>query len=155
VHAAYVITEGGIPEVIAALVEDCMSLTVANVPVVATVSFRRIFGTKSLDATEDHDGQRWSALKFRTWITRPPGATTHWSTGFTPGLTRDDTTELTSTTLDSTRKNMPVDSVGTLEANDTFVCAKTNGEQDVNAKTGKDESVVRIDVLPFPRQPPS
>jgi hypothetical protein len=160
VHASYILREGGIPEVIAALVEDCMSLTVANVPVVATASFRRFFGTRSLDETEDHDGQRWSALKFHTWTTRPPGATTYRSTGFNPELTRGEvsvsnTTELTSTTLNSTRKSKPVYSVGTLGPNETFVGAKTDGEQDVNAKTGKDEGVVHMDVLPFPRQPSS
>jgi len=32
VHAAYIITRGGIPVIISALVEDCMSLTVANFP---------------------------------------------------------------------------------------------------------------------------
>ncbi|EIM90595.1 uncharacterized protein STEHIDRAFT_165171 [Stereum hirsutum FP-91666 SS1] len=40
VHAAYIITDGGIKVVIAALVEDCMSLSVANVPVVATAILR-------------------------------------------------------------------------------------------------------------------
>ncbi|KAH9955898.1 hypothetical protein BC827DRAFT_1085255, partial [Russula dissimulans] len=41
VHAAYIITRGGIPVIISALVEDCMSLTVANLPVVATASIHR------------------------------------------------------------------------------------------------------------------
>ncbi|KAF8262793.1 hypothetical protein EI94DRAFT_1600472, partial [Lactarius quietus] len=38
VHAAYIISRGGIPVIISALVEDCMSLTVANLPNVATAS---------------------------------------------------------------------------------------------------------------------
>ncbi|KAH8986264.1 hypothetical protein EDB86DRAFT_2955924 [Lactarius hatsudake] len=32
-HAAYIIGRGGIPVVISSLVEDCISLTVANLPV--------------------------------------------------------------------------------------------------------------------------
>ncbi|TFK47226.1 hypothetical protein OE88DRAFT_1608002, partial [Heliocybe sulcata] len=42
-HAYYIITEGEIPVVISALVEDCMSLTVANLPVTAT-ALLRLFG---------------------------------------------------------------------------------------------------------------
>jgi hypothetical protein len=163
VHAAYIITQGGIPEVIAGLVEDCMSLTVANLPIVAMVSFRRISGASSFDITEDNAGQRWhnSALKFRTWTSRPHGATTHVSIGFIPGLSRDsasirDTTELTSTTLDLTRKSsMPVHSVGTLDPDEVFIGAKPAGERDENVDNGKDRGVVRIDMLPYPREPPS
>jgi len=40
VHAAYILTLGGPKVLIAALVEDCMSLFVANVPIVATALFK-------------------------------------------------------------------------------------------------------------------
>ena len=157
VHAAYIITEGGFPELISALVEDCMSLTVANVPVVAAASIRCISGTKSLDANDDDDGQRWSGLKFRTRTTRPPGATTHWSTGFWPSrgvVSVGVTTETTSTTLDATKGALPVYSVGGLGPGEMFAGAKMDRELDENARRGKDGNVVRIDVLPYPRQPP-
>ncbi|KAL0566599.1 hypothetical protein V5O48_015409 [Marasmius crinis-equi] len=40
VHAAYILTTGGIRVIISALVEDCISLMVANVPVVVTALIR-------------------------------------------------------------------------------------------------------------------
>ncbi|KAL0059838.1 hypothetical protein AAF712_013375 [Marasmius tenuissimus] len=40
VHAAYILTTGGIRVIISALVEDCVSLMVANVPVVVTALLR-------------------------------------------------------------------------------------------------------------------
>ena len=40
VHAAYILTTGGIRVIISALVEDCVSLMVANVPVVVTAMLR-------------------------------------------------------------------------------------------------------------------
>ncbi|KDQ54571.1 hypothetical protein JAAARDRAFT_60555 [Jaapia argillacea MUCL 33604] len=52
VHAAYIITVGGIKVVISALVEDCMSLTVANLPVAATALFK-VFGLYG--ASDDSD----------------------------------------------------------------------------------------------------
>ncbi|KIJ55668.1 hypothetical protein M422DRAFT_139424, partial [Sphaerobolus stellatus SS14] len=40
IHAIYILNSGGIKVVIAALVEDCMSLSVCNVPVVFTAIFK-------------------------------------------------------------------------------------------------------------------
>ncbi|TFK34020.1 hypothetical protein BDQ12DRAFT_690247 [Crucibulum laeve] len=40
VHAAYILTLGGPKVVVAALVEDCVSLIVCNIPVVVTATFR-------------------------------------------------------------------------------------------------------------------
>ncbi|KAI0246060.1 hypothetical protein BJV78DRAFT_199416 [Lactifluus subvellereus] len=154
VHAAYIITEGGIPVVISALVEDCMSLTVANVPVVATASFRRI----SSSADDDADGQRWSSFKFRTRTTRPPGVTTRWSTGF--GLSRGgvivgNVTEVTDTTLELSKNSEPPYSAGSLGPDEMFAGAKTGGKPDgsVGDVRREDRGVVRIDALPYPRHP--
>ncbi|KAI0261177.1 hypothetical protein BC834DRAFT_972952 [Gloeopeniophorella convolvens] len=83
VHAAYIIKEGGIPVLISALVEDCMSLTVANMPVVATALMRRL-GSGGAQGPDDGDGQRWSSFKFRTRTTRP----THWTSGLFGAFSR-------------------------------------------------------------------
>ena len=167
VHAAYIITEGGIPVVISALVEDCMSLTVANVPVVATASFRRISSTNSPHVDDDGDGQRWS-LKFRTRTTRLPGSTTHWSTGFglgKGGIAVGNDAKLTDATLSSSKNTKPQYSSGSLGPDEMFAGTKT-GELDgdteksqayepVDEARREDGAVVRIDVLPYPHQLPS
>ncbi|KAI0247713.1 hypothetical protein BJV78DRAFT_1157043 [Lactifluus subvellereus] len=156
VHAAFIISEGGFPEAISAFVEDCMSLTVANVPVVATALLRCISGTNSRDANDDDDGQCGTlSLKFRTQTTRPPGATMRWSTGFGlsgAGVSSGNTTE--SATLDATMKTLPAYPVDALGPDEMSAGAKTDKELDENAKKGMDGGVVRIDVLPYPRQPP-
>jgi hypothetical protein len=85
VHAAYIIDTGGTRVLIAALVEDCMSLTVANLPIVATAFIRRLSGVSSCDNNFDGDGQRGSSFKFRSWSCAPGGATTataNWTVGF-------------------------------------------------------------------------
>jgi hypothetical protein len=155
VHAPYII-EGGLPELISGLVEDCMSLTVANVPVVAGASIRCISGN-SRDANDDDDGQRWSALRFRTRTTRSSGVNTRWSTGFGPsrgGVSVGITTDITSTTPAAARETSPVYSVGSLGPDEMFAGAKIDKELDENSQRGEDGSVVRIDLLPYPLQPP-
>ena len=155
VHAVYIMTKGGFPELISALVEDCMSLTVANVPAVAAASVRCV-SRNSRDANDDDDdGQRWLSLKFRTRTTRLSGATTHRSTGF--GLSRGGvsvgiTTDITSTTPGPMRETSPVDSVGALGLDEIFAGVKMDRELDEDAKRGKDGEVVRIlDALSYPR----
>jgi hypothetical protein len=167
VHAAYIIATGGIRVIISALVEDCMSLTVANLPVVATASIQRLSGLGSRDANPDGDGQRWSSFKFRT-RSRAPGATnasTNWTTGFGGGgrgaAVVDDTmhTEFTGTTTEPTKNTIPVVS------EDVFASSSTKAEKAGDAEKGTafdqqvhhvdgDGGVVRIDVLPYPREPP-
>ncbi|KAI0288944.1 hypothetical protein BC826DRAFT_1188097 [Russula brevipes] len=163
VHAAYIITRGGIPVIISALVEDCMSLTVANLPVVATASFRRLSGV-SRHEHPDGDGQRWSSFKFRT-RTQPPGATTatHWTTGFGAGAggvsVHNTTTEFTGTSVEMTKNTIPAFAVG---PDGLFSGTMTKGDFDGDAEKGQvleqvrpeDGGVVRIDVLPYPREPP-
>ncbi|KAJ8096297.1 hypothetical protein PM082_011452 [Marasmius tenuissimus] len=53
VHAAYILTTGGIPVIISALVEDCASLTVANVPVVIAALLRTIGDHNQRPASTD------------------------------------------------------------------------------------------------------
>ncbi|TFK73728.1 hypothetical protein BDN72DRAFT_893690 [Pluteus cervinus] len=52
VHAAYILTLGGSKVVIAALVEDCISLIVCNIPVVITASIRLRERTQAKKVTE-------------------------------------------------------------------------------------------------------
>ncbi|KZV77408.1 hypothetical protein PENSPDRAFT_747132 [Peniophora sp. CONT] len=74
VHAAYIIKDGTTSVLISAVVEDCMSLTVANFPVVATAALRKLpFGTTgpSGGATTDesaNDGRHWKStgMRFRS-----------------------------------------------------------------------------------------
>jgi hypothetical protein len=161
VHAAYIITRGGIPVIISALVEDCMSLTVANLPVVATASFRHLSGASRREHP-DGDGQRWSSFKFRT-RTQPPGATSHWTTGFGAGAggvtIHNTTTEFTGTSVEMTKSTIPAFAVG---PDGLFAGTMTKGDFDGDAEKGQvleqvrpeDGGVVRIDVLPYPREPP-
>jgi hypothetical protein len=170
VHAAYIITTGGIRVIIAALVEDCMSLTVANLPVVATASLQRLSGASSRDPNPDGDGQRWSSFKFRS-RSRAPGATsatTNWTTDFggggggggggdggRGGAVVDSThTEFTGTTLEPTKSTIPVfASASTKDEKDGDTEKGTAFDQQVHRVNG-DGGVVRIDVLPYPREPP-
>jgi hypothetical protein len=166
VHAAYIITRGGIPVIISALVEDCMSLTVANLPVVASASIKHFSGS-SHDADPDGDGQRWSTWIFRT-RTQPldtVSITGQMSTGFRPrggGGGRDvavNTTmtmsEVTDTTIDLTKKGaIPVGSEEQLFGT-SGVEKKTDDRNDpATAVRREDRGVVRIDLLPYPREPP-
>ena len=139
VHAPYIL-EGGFPELISGLVEDCMSLTVANIPVVAGASIRCISGNLR-DANDDDHGQRWSALRFRTRTTRSSGVNTHWSTGFGPsrgGVSAGITTDITSTTPAAMRETSPVYSVGSLGPDEMFTGAKMDRELNKNAQRGED-----------------
>lgn len=164
VHASYIITTGGIPVVISALVEDCMSLTVANLPVVATASIRRISGASTRDANPDRDGQRWSSFKFRT-RTQQPGGTTHLTTGF-GGISRGGTgvRDPTETDVSGTTTFEPSKSTIPVISEDFFAATPTKVELDGDAEKGQSfdpqmrqgdgASVVRIDVLPYPRELP-
>ena len=159
VHAAYIISRGGIPVIISALVEDCMSLTVANVPVVATASFRRLGSSNDGDG----DGQRWSTWKFktRTLPMTTDNSTTYFTTGLgavsRSGATVDhDATELTSSSAgEQSKGTVSVGmgySLGSVDPEDVFA----NGAKAVDVPAREDKpGVVRIDVLPFSRdQPP-
>ncbi|KAI0056517.1 hypothetical protein BV25DRAFT_1832172 [Artomyces pyxidatus] len=66
VHAAYIITSGGSKVLVSALVEDCLSLTVANVPVVATAVLR-VITSKGPSVYVDTDGRpNLSSVHFKT-----------------------------------------------------------------------------------------
>ena len=166
VHAAYIISRGGIPVIISALVEDCMSLTVANLPVVATASFRRL---KSNSSNGDGDGQRWSTWKFKsrtippstgggggtTYFTSGFGAVSHSATGARVGADAGTTTELTGTALEQSKGSVSIGmgaySLGSVDPEELFA----NGTKSVDGGPREDKGVVRIDVLPFSRdQPP-
>lgn len=168
VHAAYIISRGGIPVVISALVEDCISLTVANLPVVATASFRRLSGDSS---NADGEGQRWSSFKFKT-RTMPPSSgagTAFFTTGFgagsrsagaSVGANAGTETELTVTSLEQSKgtvSGIGAYSLGAVGADELFA----NGTKSVDGAAEKDEGrredkggVVRIDMLPYPREQP-
>ena len=181
VHAVYIITRGGIPVIISALVEDCMSLTVANFPVVVSATIKHFSGSRSRDGDPDGDGQRWSTWKFHT-PTQPVStttATTQLSSIFRPRgggggaggravpVTTTTTSEGTDTTIDLTKKSaMPAYEV---ESEDQLFGAsdaekKTGGEMasDRNDQAAtvatavrrEDRGVVRIDVLPYRHEPP-
>ncbi|KAI9436119.1 hypothetical protein BJY52DRAFT_1130609 [Lactarius psammicola] len=169
VHAAYIISRGGIPVLISALVEDCMSLTVANLPVVATAWIRHVSG----DSNGDGDGQRWSSFKFKT-RTMPPSTgvnTTFFTTGFgavsrgAAGAGVDaeagTATELTGTSLERSKGTVSMGlgaySIGSVGPDELFA----NGTKSVGGTAEKDDGrredkggVVRIDVLPYPREQP-
>jgi hypothetical protein len=159
VHAAFIISKSGIHEVIAALVEDCMSLTVANLPVVATASFRHL--ASDSPNNDDGDGQRWSTWKFKT-RTLPPHSTatgtTFFSTPFgaTAGGDADagTTVELTRTALEQSKqsKSMGIGeySLDSMGPDDMF--ANSNKSVDDGRREDKG-GVVRIDVLPYEREP--
>lgn len=182
VHAAYIITRGGIPVIISALVEDCMSLTVANLPVVATASIRHFSIAAAREPDPDGDGQRWSSWKFRS-PTQPAGTTititTQLSTNYRSkgggagagggGIAANmGTTTTTDTTIDLTKKSaIPALEIGSDEQlfGASGAEKKTEGEKvndqgtTIAAPTAvlhEDRSVVRIiDYLPYPREPPS
>jgi hypothetical protein len=168
VHAALIITRGGIPVLISALVEDCMSLTVANLPVVATASIIRLSTTAARMEDPDGDGQRWSSWIFRS-RTQPAGTantTAQLTTDFRAKggrVTGNTQTTTTDTTIDLTKKS----AITTFEigADEQLFRAsgaeKTEGEKVDNQAAAaatpvrhEDRSVVRIDALPYPREPP-
>ncbi|CAK5267497.1 unnamed protein product [Mycena citricolor] len=61
VHAAFILRNGGVKVVISALVEDCMSLVVANLPVVVTA-----FVNMDQADTQDHITTTTATLHFNT-----------------------------------------------------------------------------------------
>jgi hypothetical protein len=166
VHAAYIISRGGIPVIISALVEDCMSLTVANLPVVATASFRHL---KSSDPAPnrsgdgDGDGQRWSTWKFKTRTL--PVSTAFFTSAVShsgaagPGDADagGTSTELASTAMDQSKGSVSVGmgaySLGSVAPDDLFA----NGTKSVDGTPVRREDkggVVRIDVLPYDHEHP-
>lgn len=95
-HAYYIITDGEIPVVISALVEDCMSLTVANLPVTATALLRMfgVYGESDRDdsyADGSTGGPRFkhTSFGFKTRFTSVFGVSTgrHRGHGTTFGAT--------------------------------------------------------------------
>ncbi|KAA1467296.1 hypothetical protein DENSPDRAFT_832309 [Dentipellis sp. KUC8613] len=74
VHAVYIILGGGIKVIISALVEDCMSLSVANIPVTVTALWR-ILGIHTQGRADDSytdepsDGPRFSTFRFKSRLT--------------------------------------------------------------------------------------
>jgi len=150
VHAALIISRGGIPVVISALVEDCMSLTVANLPVVATASFRHL-DSSSAGPDGDGDGQRWSTWKFKT-RSLPPSTTA--GTYFSSAPDVGTATELTGTAKASVSIGMGAYSVGSVGPDEVFAANATKSV-DVGAEHREKGGVVRIDVLPYnTRDPP-
>jgi hypothetical protein len=148
VHAALIISRGGIPGVISALVEDCMSLTVANLPVVATASILRL--SRDSNGNGDADGQRWSSFKFKT-RTMPISTGDVTPTFFSrAGGDAGTATELTGTS------GTGAYSLGSdmMFGNGTKVVV--DGDVEKSDVRHEDKSgVVRIDMLPFPSdQPP-
>ncbi|KAF8888061.1 hypothetical protein BD779DRAFT_1470436 [Infundibulicybe gibba] len=82
VHAVYILKLGGTKVVIAALVEDCVSLIVCNIPVVVTASIRLRERTQARRST-----------RFSTFITFATGRSrTRKDTFATTGVTVDDPT---------------------------------------------------------------
>lgn len=168
VHAAYIISRGGIPVIISALVEDCMSLTVANLPVVATASFRRL---KNGSANADADGQRWSTWKFKsrtvphstggggggggtTYFTAGFGTISHGAAGTRVDANTGTETELTGTALEQSKGTVSIGmgaySLGSVDPEELFA----NGTKAVDGARRDDKGVVRIDVLPYSREQP-
>jgi putative effector of murein hydrolase LrgA (UPF0299 family) len=91
VHAAYILSVGGIKVIISALVEDCVSLMIANVPVVVTAVMR--FGadqdkkpppTKSMLSTAMHFASRKFGIHNKSQAAN--GATTTTGSGVVSGF---------------------------------------------------------------------
>ena len=130
-----------------------MSLTVANLPVVATASFRHLGNSPNND---DGDGQRWSTWKFKT-RTLPHSSTavgtTFFSNGFgaTGGGDADmgTATELTRTTLEQSKQSK---SIG-IGAYPDEMFASSNKSVDDDERREDKGGVVRIDVWPYGREP--
>ena len=150
VHAALIISRGGIPVVISALVEDCMSLTVANLPVVAAAYIRR------LSSDSEGNDQRWSSFKFKTRtmpISTGDVTTTFFSRGAAPGAGghAGTATELTGTSLERQSKG-----IGAYSLSSDVLFANGTKMVDGDAEKGHEDKsdVVRIDVLPYPSEQP-
>ncbi|KAI0053205.1 hypothetical protein FA95DRAFT_1552700 [Auriscalpium vulgare] len=79
VHAAYILTSGGKNVLISALVEDCISLTVANVPVVGSLLLRKVARHRETVPDTDSDvpdvgATSWSSFRRLTgrWALSAP-----------------------------------------------------------------------------------
>lgn len=76
VHAALIFEDAGIKVVIAAMVENAVSLMVCNVPVLATAVLRRMGSTRDDDADTSAGTRLGTFLRFRTMKSRGTAATT-------------------------------------------------------------------------------
>jgi hypothetical protein len=103
VHAVYILTDGTASVLLSAVVEDCMSLTVANVPVVATAALRRLTSSSGPASEDDDDesdaareGTHWTSFRFRSRFpsalstrahgaSRKPAGSSHWGDAATRG----------------------------------------------------------------------
>ena len=165
-HTAPIISRGGIPVIISALIKDFMSLTIANLPITVTASF---WSLSSDWSNGDDAGQCWSTWKFKVRtmpLTTTGGGTTYFMSGFSAvsriasGVRVDAdagaATELTGTVLEQSKGLVSIgtgvyylDSVG---SNDLFAYSTKS----VDDGCHKDKNgVVRIDVLSYSRNQPS
>ncbi|KAF8268994.1 hypothetical protein EI94DRAFT_1726212 [Lactarius quietus] len=146
-----------IPMTTSALVEDCMSLTVANLPVVATASFRHLKSSSD----DDGDGQRWSAWKFKT-RTMPVSTATHFTSGVSRSAAAGDAgtaTELTSSAImDQSKGSVSVGmgaySLGSVGADELFADGTKSVDASTPVRREEKAGIVRIDVLPYEREQP-
>ncbi|KAF9012877.1 hypothetical protein BDZ89DRAFT_1023817 [Hymenopellis radicata] len=102
VHAAYILTLGGVKVVIAALVEDCVSLIVCNIPVVVTAAIR--IREESQQAKSRKTGAMSTMLHFATRVFSQKDTTSTFPspTAYVTTVHLDDlSTGITSTTLSS------------------------------------------------------
>lgn len=171
VHAALIISRGGIPVVISALVEDCMSLTVANLPVVATASILRLSSSSS---SGDGDGQRWSSVRFKTRtmpVSTTGGGSMFFASGFgavsrgggaRTGVDAGTATELTGTSSERSKGAVSLGigaySQGSVGPDDLFAngAKSIDGAEKGDGRPEEKGGVVRIEALPFKsEQPPN
>ncbi|VDB92045.1 unnamed protein product [Peniophora sp. CBMAI 1063] len=162
VHAAYIIKDGTTSVLISAVVEDCMSLTVANLPVVATAVLRKIpFGTPRTSAgntTEGdesaNDGRHWKStgMRFRSMfptITRDRdgngGGKTTIRWGANSSVNGRDQGRLTHVTTHGARGD--VGATSSYWGQTTGAGTSESGDYDVRwADTDKDGKHVKLDV---------
>ncbi|KAF8070682.1 hypothetical protein FPV67DRAFT_1036233 [Lyophyllum atratum] len=82
VHAAFIFVHAGHKEVIAAIVEDCVSLIVCNVPVVVTSLLHIQRDHQKANASTGHGPSR---IRFATWNPRSTAAVGETTTAGTTG----------------------------------------------------------------------
>ncbi|TFY61157.1 hypothetical protein EVG20_g7160 [Dentipellis fragilis] len=146
VHAVYIILGGGIKVIISALVEDCMSLSVANIPVTVT-AFWRILGIHTQGRADDSytdepsDGPRFSTFRFKSRLTGLTGVFT--TTGGGAGVTRPQLEGAESQIATTDGKDKAGVGVGLVLMTDTYdgrAHAKTKGSQYVSVGSLQGES---------------
>ncbi|KAL0575847.1 hypothetical protein V5O48_006137 [Marasmius crinis-equi] len=110
VHAVFIFIHAGPQEVMAAIAEDCVSLMVCNVPVVATRLLKK-WGDP--DKPKTTVKSRSSGLKFATWRTKSvvgAGTTRGGVDGTIPSGTTATTTETTGVGWFRWERELPDDS---------------------------------------------